>query len=81
MYLQKAQQSSLDNYDTLTTRERDVLHLAAEGHSNPEIAEMLSISSRTVGTHRTNLMRKLNFQNQTDLIRFALKRGILPLDG
>ena len=80
IYLQKAQQSSLDHYDTLTTREREVLHLAAEGYSNPEIAEKLSISSRTVETHRTNLMRKLNFRNQTDLVRFALKRGILPLD-
>ena len=80
VYVQKAQQTSLDDYETLTTREREVLHLAAEGHSNAEIAKTLSISPRTVETHRANLMRKLNLQNQTDLIRFALKRGILSLD-
>ena len=47
----------LDSYDSLTTREREVLHLAAEGYTNARIAEQLSISRRTVEDHRSNLMR------------------------
>jgi two-component system, NarL family, response regulator NreC len=80
-YLQKAQDSSLDPYETLTTREREVLHLAAEGLANSEIALRLSISPRTVEMHHGNLMRKLHLRTHTELIRFALQRGILPLDG
>jgi DNA-binding NarL/FixJ family response regulator len=67
-------------YNTLTTREREVLHLSAEGHNNTQIAEKLMISPRTVETHRANLMRKLGLQNQTDLVRYAIKRGILSID-
>ncbi len=79
-YLQKAQEATLDLYETLTTREREVLQLAAEGHSNPEIAERLVISPRTVETHRANLMRKLGLQSQADLIRYALQRRIITLE-
>lgn len=80
VYMQKADAASLDSYETLTTREREVLHLAAEGYSNPEIGEKLSISSRTAETHRSNMMRKLGLRSQTDLIRYALQRGLLPLE-
>jgi DNA-binding NarL/FixJ family response regulator len=80
-YMQKAEPTSFDLYDTLTSREREVLQLAAEGHSNPEIAERLFISCRTVETHRANLLRKLDLHSQTDLIRYALRKGILPLEG
>jgi DNA-binding NarL/FixJ family response regulator len=69
-----------DPYDTLTRREREVLQLAAESHTNQAIAARLSIGLRTVETHRANLMRKLGLPNQTELIRFALRRGLLPLD-
>jgi DNA-binding NarL/FixJ family response regulator len=79
-YLQRSQDTSFDPYDALTEREREVLHLAAEGLSNPDIAARLSISPRTVETHRANLMRKLGLKTQTDLIRYALKRGILPME-
>jgi len=79
-YIEKAEVTTLDTYETLTSRERQVLHLAAEGYNNSEIAARLSISSRTVETHRANIMRKLNLRTQTDLIRFALKRGILPME-
>ena len=80
-YLQKARSAdSLDNNATLTTREREVLQLSAEGHTNPEIAARLFISPRTVETHRANFMHKLNLRTQTDLIRFALQRGILRLE-
>lgn len=77
---EKIHSDTLDPYETLTNREREVLQLAAEGNSNAETAARLSISARTVETHRANLMRKLNLGSQSDLIRYAIKRGILPLD-
>jgi len=76
-YVGKDQETTLDRYETLTTREREVLHLVAEGHTNAEIAARLSISPRTAETHRANMMRKLGLQTQTDLIRYALRRGII----
>jgi two-component system response regulator NreC len=79
-YVQKAESAALDSYETLTAREREVLHLVAEGHTNTEIAERLFISRRTVETHRANLMRKLDLRTQTDLISYALRRGILPME-
>lgn len=79
-YVQRAQESGLDPYDTLTAREREVLQLAAEGRTSAEAGELLSISPRTVETHRRNLMRKLGLHGQADLIRYALRRGILPMD-
>jgi DNA-binding NarL/FixJ family response regulator len=78
-YTEKAQAAPLDLYETLTTREREVLQLAAEGYSSTEMAARLGISPRTADTHRANLMRKLGLQSQTDLVRYALRRGILPL--
>jgi DNA-binding NarL/FixJ family response regulator len=78
LYVQKAKAAPKDPYEALTTREREVLQLAAEGQSNPEIADRLGISVRTVETHRANLMHKLDLRSQTELVRYALKRGILP---
>lgn len=66
-----------DPYDTLSFREREVLQLAAEGHTNAEIAERLSISPRTVEAHRLRAMHKLDLRSRTELIRFAIRRGIL----
>jgi two-component system, NarL family, response regulator NreC len=80
VYVQKAQGNDIDLYETLTAREREVLHLAAEGLNNTEISARLSISPRTVEMHHGNLMRKLHLRTQTDLIRFAIQRGILPLE-
>lgn len=79
-YLQKSSDAPVDAYETLTTREREVLQLAAEGHGNTDIAARLSISPRTVEIHRTNLKRKLALHTQVDLVRYALRRGILPMD-
>jgi DNA-binding NarL/FixJ family response regulator len=79
-YAEKAQTAPVEAYETLTTREREILQLAAESTSLGEIAARLGISPRTVETHRENLMRKLGLQSQTDLIRYALRRGILPLE-
>ena len=80
-YTQKTEGNDTDRYESLTTREREVLQLAVEGYSNKEIGEKLSISPRTVETHRANFMQKLGLKTQTDLIRFALKQGIIPLEG
>jgi two-component system response regulator NreC len=80
LFILKIETEVLDPYNSLTAREREVLQLAAEGLSNSDIAEQLSISHRTVEQHRQSMMNKMGFKNQTDLIRFALKQGILPLD-
>ena len=80
IYIQKAGSGTIDPYDTLTNREREVLHLAAGGTTNAEIAAKLSISPRTVETYRAKLMRKLNLNGHIDLVRYALRRGILPME-
>ena len=79
-YLEKAKETSLDLYDTLTTREKEVFQLAVEGHGNTEIASRLFISTRTAETHKANMMRKLCIHTQTDLIKYALTKGILPTE-
>jgi two-component system, NarL family, response regulator NreC len=78
--LQKTEELTLDPYETLTNREREILQMAAEGMTASTIAKRLSISPRTAELHRGRMMKKLGLNNQTDLIRYALKRGILPLD-
>src|SRR5215216_3325105 len=69
-----------DPYETLTNREREILQMVAEGMTTSAIAKRLSISPRTAELHRGRMMDKLGLNNQTELIRYALKRGILPLD-
>jgi DNA-binding NarL/FixJ family response regulator len=61
--------------EPLTTREREILKLIAEGASNRAIAELLSISVRTVENHRARLMGKLNIKNSTDLVKYAIRKG------
>lgn len=77
----KSAGSGTDPYELLTSREQEALRLAAEGHTSAEIASRLSISPRTAETHRANLLRKLGLRSQAELVRYALQRGILPLDG
>jgi DNA-binding NarL/FixJ family response regulator len=77
-YVEKAKEEEpLDPYETLTTREREVLHMAAEGQNSAEIATRLFISPRTAETHRANLLHKLGLHSQTDIVRYALQRGII----
>ena len=76
-YVEHPGASDLDVYETLTNRERLVFQLAAEGKTSAEIAAALFISPRTAETHRANLMRKLSLRSQTDLVRFAIRRGII----
>jgi DNA-binding NarL/FixJ family response regulator len=79
-YAKRAAEASqpLDRYELLTSREREVLQLAAQGLSNAEVGKRLAISPRTAETHRANLLRKLGLQTQTDLVRFAVNRGLVP---
>lgn len=80
-YVRQAEETAVDDqYDSLTMREREVLQLAAEGNSNREIADMLHISIKTVGVHRNNLMEKLSLNNAADLIKYAIRKGIITLD-
>jgi len=78
--LKRSKTSELDPYETLTTREREVLQLVAQGKRNLEISELLTLSPRTVEIHRANMMHKLNLESQADLIRLAIKRGVISLD-
>jgi two-component system response regulator NreC len=79
-YIQRVQTEELDAYDTLTKREREILPLAAEGLSSLEIAHQLTISDRTVDTHRNHILQKLGLRNQIELVRYALSRGIIRLE-
>ena len=79
-YLEKAETSKLDVLDTLSSREREILSLAAAGLTSAEIASKLFISTRTVETHRANVMRKIGLRTHTDLVLFAVRRGILNID-
>ncbi|TAH37298.1 MAG: response regulator transcription factor [Planctomycetota bacterium] len=79
-WLKKAESIPQDSYESLTPRERQVLHMAAEGLTNAQIAENLRISPRTAETHRANLLHKLGLKGQTELVRYALARGIVRLD-
>ena len=76
-WLEQARRGPADAYESLTSREREVFQLVAEGYSSAGIANRLSISPRTAESHRANVIRKLRLTNQVDLIRYALTRGIL----
>ena len=65
------------SYDGLTAREREVLKLIAEGHTNQAIADKLVISPSTVQTHRTRIMQRLNLHNRAELIQYAMRKGLL----
>ena len=68
-----------DSYDLLTERERDVLQLLAEGHSNKEAAGILKLSPFTVETHRTNLMQKLGLHNTAEIVLYAVRKGVVKM--
>src|SRR4030043_1567865 len=68
-----------DPYNHLTGREREVLKLLAEGRSTQEIAKMLVITPKTVEGHKTNLMAKLGVHNRVELVKYALRKGIITI--
>jgi len=78
--LQTSDEITLDPYETLTNREREILQMVAEGLTSSAIAKRLSISPRTAELHRGRMMDKLGLHSQTELILYALKRGILSID-
>ena len=69
----------VDPFETLTAREREVLQLVAEGHTNSQIAKLLNISIKTVKAHRSNLMQKLGLHDRGALIKVAIQRGIIEV--
>jgi two-component system, NarL family, response regulator NreC len=66
-----------DSYDLLTTREREVLQLLAEGRSNKEVATVLDLSLHTVETHRSHVMQKLNLHSGAEMILYAIRKGVI----
>ena len=76
-FIEAAQSRADDPYEMLSMREREVLQLAAEGKTNSEIGARLSISPRTAEAHRAKLLRKLGIHSHADLIRYAIKRGLI----
>ncbi len=75
-YRQKAEE---EPYDRLTAREREILTLIAEGHTSREIADMLFISLKTVQGHRTKVMEKLDIHNRAELIKYAVRKGLVSI--
>jgi two-component system response regulator NreC len=78
--MQAKQAEPKAGYELLTGREREVLQLIAEGMSNQRIADTLFISVKTVEAHKAHIMNKLHARNRTDLIRYAIKRGLVGLE-
>ena len=70
-------QGVTESYDLLTEREREVLHLLAEGKSNKEAAAVLNLSPYTIDTHRTNLMQKLGLHNTAEIVLYAVRHAII----
>ncbi|CAM4409221.1 response regulator transcription factor [Paenibacillus tarimensis] len=81
-YLQRLKQGGepAGAYETLSEREKEILGWIAKGYSNKEIADNLVISVKTVETHKSNLMEKLGLKTRPELIKFALKKGLLNFE-
>jgi DNA-binding NarL/FixJ family response regulator len=77
-YVRELQERQIeDSYDLLTTREREILQLLAEGKSNKEVAAVLNLSLYTVETHRGNILQKLNLHSGAELILYAIRKGVI----
>ena len=72
-----ADKGIVDRYDSLSEREREIFQLVAEGHSNKEIADLLSVSPATVETHRAHILQKLDVHNTAELVLYAVRRGVI----
>jgi two-component system response regulator NreC len=79
-YLSRVEKGEEASYDTLSDREREILKLIAEGKTNREMADLLYLSVKTVQAHRANLMRKLGMHDRTELVKYAIRKGIIGLD-
>jgi two-component system, NarL family, response regulator NreC len=79
-YVLKTPQGTLDDpYETLSDREREILLLAAVGHTNREIARTLHLSEQTVHNYRANVMEKLGYHDRVELLKFAIRRGLIDV--
>lgn len=78
-YLRWGEIQPIDNSDVLTSREREVLQLIAEGYTNKEMAEILNLSVKTIQSHRTNLMSKLDLHDRGELIKYAIQKKIIDI--
>lgn len=76
-YLEKAKNNGLDSFNQLTDREKEVLSLVAKGYSNKEIAEKLILSVKTIESHKSKVMEKLQLKTRPDVVNYALKKGLL----
>jgi DNA-binding NarL/FixJ family response regulator len=77
-YMRQMQERAVeDSYELLTTREREVLQLLAEGKNNKEVANLLNLSLYTVETHRSNIFQKLNLHSGAELILYAIRKGVI----
>jgi two-component system response regulator NreC len=77
-YMRQMQERGVeDSYELLTTREREVLQLLAEGKSNKDVAALLNLSLYTVETHRSNIFQKLNLHSGAELILYAIRKGVI----
>jgi DNA-binding NarL/FixJ family response regulator len=72
-----SQKGIVDRYEALSEREREVFQLVAEGHSNKEIADLLSVSPSTIDTHRTHILQKLDLHSTAELVLYAVRRGVI----
>ena len=79
-YAQPPSQAQFDPYQQLSEREQAVFVLTAQGRTSSAIAAHLGLSSRTVESHRANLMRKIGLHTLADLVRYAIRRGLITLD-
>jgi len=79
VYQHGDERTSQDPYEQLTDRERDVLKLVAEGFTTQEIADLLKVTPKTVEGHKTNLMAKLDIHNRIELVKYALRKGIINI--
>lgn len=71
------EEESVDSFELLSQREKEILILAAKGYTNKEAGELLNISPRTVENHKTKMMKKLELETRKDLVHYALERGLL----
>lgn len=77
---QLRQRGVQDSWELLTGREREVLHLLAEGNTNKEVASILGVGVSTIETHRNKIMQKLNLQNFAELVLYAVRKGVIAPD-
>jgi DNA-binding NarL/FixJ family response regulator len=72
-----AEKGIVNRFDSLSEREREVFQLVTEGHTNKEMADLLSVSLVTVETHRAHILQKLDVHNMAELVLYAVRRGVI----